>query len=250
MSHLSKLVKEFAKRCLSEKQQESVRELGVRWDFCRRYGFQYYRMSAFKLVKGFLKNEEAIRLYELARSLPHNRPVVVEIGSWLGKSSIVLGSALLKKRAARLYCIDPFDASGDPRSEQRYRAEASSMASSIRDAFDTNIQRAGIACVVNVFHGYSYDFITTWASEIDMLLIDGDHSFEAVKRDFTDWSPFIKPGGIIAFHDTRFSSSTPGKKVTHPGPGQVVQQFVLPDPNWERVCHVHSLFVAHKVGRS
>ena len=37
--------------------------------------------------------------------------------------------------------------------------------------------------------------------EIDFLFIDGDHSYEGVKKDFEMYSSLVKKGGIIAFHD-------------------------------------------------
>ncbi len=37
--------------------------------------------------------------------------------------------------------------------------------------------------------------------EIDLLFIDGDHSYEGVKKDFEIYSPLVKNNGIIAFHD-------------------------------------------------
>lgn len=37
--------------------------------------------------------------------------------------------------------------------------------------------------------------------QIDFLFIDGDHEYHAVKRDFLTWLPFVRKGGIIAFHD-------------------------------------------------
>ena len=36
---------------------------------------------------------------------------------------------------------------------------------------------------------------------IDFLFIDGDHSYEGVKADFEIYSPLVKEGGLIAFHD-------------------------------------------------
>lgn len=37
--------------------------------------------------------------------------------------------------------------------------------------------------------------------EIDLLLIDGDHTYEGVKKDWEMYSPLVRDGGIIAFHD-------------------------------------------------
>ncbi len=37
---------------------------------------------------------------------------------------------------------------------------------------------------------------------IDFLFIDGDHTYEGVKKDYELYSPLVRRGGIIAFHDT------------------------------------------------
>ncbi|WP_197535048.1 class I SAM-dependent methyltransferase [Thermoproteus tenax] len=37
--------------------------------------------------------------------------------------------------------------------------------------------------------------------KVDFLFIDGDHTYEGVKRDFEMYSPLVRKGGIIAFHD-------------------------------------------------
>lgn len=36
---------------------------------------------------------------------------------------------------------------------------------------------------------------------VDMLFIDGDHTYEGVKADYELYSPLVRPGGIIGFHD-------------------------------------------------
>lgn len=38
-------------------------------------------------------------------------------------------------------------------------------------------------------------------NKIDLLFIDGDHSYNGVRKDFTDYSPLVRKGGWIAFHD-------------------------------------------------
>ena len=51
---------------------------------------------------------------------------------------------------------------------------------------------------------------------MDFLFIDGDHSYEGVKRDFADYAPLVRPGGLIAFHDI-----VPGGPGKHGDPGGV-----------------------------
>jgi len=37
--------------------------------------------------------------------------------------------------------------------------------------------------------------------EIDLLFIDGDHTYDGVKKDYEMYSPLVRDGGIIAMHD-------------------------------------------------
>jgi predicted O-methyltransferase YrrM len=37
--------------------------------------------------------------------------------------------------------------------------------------------------------------------KLDILFIDGDHTYSGVKRDFELWSPLVRPGGFVVFHD-------------------------------------------------
>jgi predicted O-methyltransferase YrrM len=39
------------------------------------------------------------------------------------------------------------------------------------------------------------------AEPLDVLFIDGDHSYEGVRRDYELYAPLLRPGGIVAFHD-------------------------------------------------
>ena len=58
-------------------------------------------------------------------------------------------------------------------------------------------------------------------AKLDFLFIDGDHSYDGVKRDFEMYSPLVRAGGVIAFHDI----------VAHPPEAQ---------------CHVHEFWVEVK----
>jgi cephalosporin hydroxylase len=72
---------------------------------------------------------------------------------------------------------------------------------------------------------------------VDHLFIDGDHTYEGVARDFADYAPLVRTGGLIAFHD--IVPSGPGKhgdpggvprfwrelKATHPDATELVEDW-------------------------
>lgn len=45
-------------------------------------------------------------------------------------------------------------------------------------------------------------------NKLDFLFIDGDHRYEGVKQDFTMYSPLVRSGGMVAFHDVAQNSSS------------------------------------------
>jgi len=42
----------------------------------------------------------------------------------------------------------------------------------------------------------------TASPKLDMLFIDGDHEYISVLTDWMIYKHFVKPGGLIAFHDS------------------------------------------------
>ena len=48
-----------------------------------------------------------------------------------------------------------------------------------------------------------------WAQPIDFLFIDGDHSYDAVALDWSNWSPFVTPAGVVVFHNARVTRENP-----------------------------------------
>lgn len=64
---------------------------------------------------------------------------------------------------------------------------------------------------------------------VDFAFIDGDHSYEGVARDWDRWKGLVRPGGIIAFHDT-----WPGSVVNvEPGVARFVDELRRVHPSVE-----------------
>lgn len=120
--------------------------------------------------------KECEALQELCKQLPEN-PTIVQIGAERGTSTL----AMLEARPdAFIYSIDM----GECKSE-----------------FD-NLRKAGLDTNrVQRVLGKSQDVGKTWNKFCDLLFIDGDHRYAGVKSDIELFRPWVKSGGIIAFHD-------------------------------------------------
>lgn len=201
-------------------------------------GLRYAELFPFASIDGFLAVDEAIALFELARSLPHEAPRVAEIGSWQGKSAVAISRGLRGKRNPRLFCVDPLDASGDPESRPRYEAQLEAASDGLRARLEANLCRAEVRELVEIRQGRSHDVAPTVAEPLDMLFLDGDHSHGAVLQDYEDWAPKVRPGGFLCLHD-----------VVHPehvGPRRVVEEVIRRDPRWVDCRQVVSMFIARR----
>ena len=211
--------------------------LGTRAKLLLR-GLRYMPLLPFASIEGWLTVDEAIALFELSRALPNENPLAVEIGSWQGKSSVCLASGLSGKFRPRLCCIDPFDATGDDASAGTYDARAQNLDTGLRGTFEANLRDAGLRHVVDVRQGTSHQHASGWREPIDLLFLDGDHSYEAVKQDVLDWAPKVRQGGYLALHDVVHAK--------HDGPRRVVEELVRTDASWVDARYVDSMFVARK----
>ncbi|MFM7859003.1 MAG: class I SAM-dependent methyltransferase, partial [Flammeovirgaceae bacterium] len=152
------------------------------------------KISAYKNIDGWLTNYEALGLYSYASKLPV-KSVIVEIGSWKGKSTYCLAKGL---KSGKIYAIDPFDASGEAESAVAYNEKRGEQ--SLYEQFQSNMDRLGVSSVVTPMKGFSSDFVGKFPA-IDLLFIDGDHSIQGCDFDYTNYSLHLKIGGYIAFHD-------------------------------------------------
>lgn len=84
------------------------------------------------------------------------------------------------------------------------------------DWFETKTDRG-----ITFIHKPSNEAVKEWDRRIDVLFIDGDHTYEGCLDDWKNFSPFVKPGGVVYFHDC--DDTSPG----------VVQVFDEIGGGWE-----------------
>ena len=98
---------------------------------------------------------------------------------------------------------------------------------------------------VTLIQDYSHQVVVKWETMLDFLFIDGDHTHLSCQRDFDQWTPYLKQGGILAMHDSRMGRE--GGATFHLGPSQVARDLVYGKPDrWEIIGEAFSLTVARK----
>src|SRR5262245_32451438 len=70
---------------------------------------QYRRLS--RPVDGWLTRSEEEALFRMARAVPRDQ-CIVELGSWFGRSAILLGGGSIRGNGAKVYAVDLFTATG------------------------------------------------------------------------------------------------------------------------------------------
>src|SRR3954464_14957032 len=118
-------------------------------------------------VEGWLTEAQARRLWDAAQRVPADG-LVVEIGSFRGRSAIVMAQALAE--GARLVAIDPH--AGGDRGPQEIEAEASRGEDDFL-AFHENMRAAGIESRVEHVRLMSSDAYDSVNGAIDLLYVDG-----------------------------------------------------------------------------
>jgi predicted O-methyltransferase YrrM len=134
--------------------------------------------------------DSAWLLYGICRSLKPR--VAVEIGSARGKTACYIGMALKENGSGRLYAIDPHIPTewNDNESLDTY------------EVMSRHVGALALTDVVTIIRQRSDEPLIDVPSPIDLLFLDGDHSYKGVKADWETFLPRMSPFGLIVFHDT------------------------------------------------
>lgn len=136
-------------------------------------------------IYGHLGRAEGCLLYYLASLVPEGG-VIVEIGSYLGKSTAYLATGA--DESVTIYAIDTWDSRTMPIEHCDTLPEFLRNTEEWRNIVPLRW--------VSWLAGAAWD-----GPRVDLWFHDGDHSYEGVKRDFQEWVRHLKPHAIVALHD-------------------------------------------------
>ena len=179
-------------------------------------------------LPGMLTLAETDCLYQLGQFDQRNG-VIVEIGSWKGKSTVALARGARKRHGEPIYAIDPHRILPEEGYYEDTEAE-----------FRATIKGCGVDDRVVPMVMSSAQAARGWSRPIRLLWIDGDHRYEAAKLDFKLWEPHLVVGGILAMHDT----------IRKRGPKRVLWEEVFRSGRFQEIAIVDNITAIRKVGQA
>jgi predicted O-methyltransferase YrrM len=149
-------------------------------------------------ISSHLTIKERIAIYRLAKK----KRTIVEIGSYLGASACCFGAAL-SGSGGQVFCIDTW--------------KNDAMSEGGKDTFEEfSSNTAKFKHVIVPVRGLSTEvasILREKAKDVDVLFIDGDHSYDGVRADWETYKGFLAPGSIVIFHDYGWAEGV--KRVIH-----------------------------------
>lgn len=121
---------------------------------------------------------------------------ILEIGSFKGKSTIILAKSAMLAGHAKIHACDPHELSFVEKED-------------LSEIFFNNLLQNSVLENVEFHRMKSTDLAVSWNKPLKMLWIDGDHSYKGAQADFTCYRGYLEPGAIVCFHDVLHDDEGP-----------------------------------------
>jgi SAM-dependent methyltransferase len=147
-------------------------------------------------VEGWLSDAQARRLWDRASALQPPAKVV-EIGSYRGRSAIVLAKAAAD--GVEVVAIDPH--AGNDRGPLQVHGKPEEGQGD-HEVFMANLERAGVVDRVRHVRRRSQEALDAVDGQVDLLYIDGAHGYRPALEDIQKWGARVRDGGTMLIHDS------------------------------------------------
>lgn len=157
-----------------------------------------------KQSPGLIENPCRDVLIDFASKVPAGQ-VVVELGSFKGRSTAHLALGSSKGNGVQVHAFDPFEDADEV--DPDYAATAASIAQyrepSTREAFEKHMIETGAGEFVTAHRATAVDGAKSWKGpKVGLLFVDALHDYDSVFNDLKAWLPKMAAEAVIVLHDT------------------------------------------------
>ncbi|MEV6581628.1 class I SAM-dependent methyltransferase [Streptomyces sp. NPDC051582] len=161
-------------------------------------------LAAFEAAKGFMPVREGLALYEAAATAAALGLPLLEVGTYCGRSTILLADAA---REAGVAAITVDHHRGSEEQQPGWEYHDPSVVDPEVGLMDTlptfrrTLHKAGLEDHVIAIVGRSPQVAAAWGGKLGFVFIDGGHTDEHAAGDYEGWAPHVAEGGTLAIHD-------------------------------------------------
>jgi len=165
-------------------------------------------------IGGAVNAEEMLHLHRLATQIQDG--CIVEVGSFQGRATAALAMGSLAGFKVPVYAVDP--------QEEFIGVYGGVFGPEDRGRFFEGMLRLRLYPIIRLINLSSEWLSRSWPLPVRLLWIDGDHRYEAVRRDLECWLPKLHDDASIVFDDALDPTV---------GPYHVIEQLIA-DPLWKK----------------
>ncbi|GHB25603.1 hypothetical protein GCM10010331_09520 [Streptomyces xanthochromogenes] len=161
-------------------------------------------LAAFEAAKGFMPVREGLALYEAAASAGALGLPLLEVGTYCGRSTILLAEAARESGTVAV-TVDHHRGSEEQQPGWDFHdptvvdPEVGRM--DTLPTFRRTLHAAGLEDHVIAMVGRSPQVARVWGGRLGFVFIDGGHTDEHASADYEGWAPKLAEGGTLVIHD-------------------------------------------------
>jgi len=220
-------------------------------------------------IPGWTPIDELYTLFTLTLASARLEGDIVEVGSWCGRSAVVLAAAARLSGGSEVYCVDLFPEKDDWKQnvdgtysfeviirDKRYggymeqtvwkeafesqTGKIYELYNGVLDCFEETISQRGMSDIVHACKGDLAALLDTRGAgfKCRIAFLDGDHGYEAVCADIRNIERCLVPGGWVCFDDA-FSC--------YPGVNKAIEEHIIASGRYDQCQQMtRKLFVARR----
>ncbi|GAA2442259.1 class I SAM-dependent methyltransferase [Streptomyces macrosporus] len=163
-------------------------------------------VAAFEAAKGFMPVDEGMALYAAAREAARLGLPLLEIGTYCGRSTILLADAARRAEGdVTVLTVDHHRGSEEQQPGWEYHdPELVDPEVGLMDTLPTfrrTLHAAGLEDHVIALVGRSPRIASVWGGKLGLVFVDGGHTDEHANADYEGWAPHLAEGGLLVVHD-------------------------------------------------
>ncbi|WP_446041825.1 class I SAM-dependent methyltransferase [Streptomyces sp. SID1121] len=164
-------------------------------------------LAAFESAKGFMPVHEGLALHAAAVEAGALGLPLLEVGTYCGRSTILLAAAARAARAAGTVAVTVDHHRGSEEQQPGWEYHDPSVVDPDLGLMDTlpafrrTLHRAGLEDHVIAVVGRSPQVAAVWGRPLGLVFVDGGHTDAHANGDYEGWAPHLAEGGLLVIHD-------------------------------------------------